>query len=178
MLTGVALTPVMRISIHNTTSRVLIEDSARCGVVVAGHPRWRDRFAARWCPGRLDRALALGTPPEASPALALRAQRLTELAERHSIADALRRVLRDARDGARPSPARITPSRTIVAAASEELARLADTLSDPGPVTAQGVAQAHLLLTDGTGPLYSPRGRPGLRPTAASAVRALRPWPA
>ena len=55
---------------------------------------------------------------------------------------------------------------------------LAETLDDPGPVAAGGVAQAWLLLTDGTGPLYNPYNRVNLRTGAARAVRELRPWPA
>ena len=62
--------------------------------------------------------------------------------------------------------------------AAEELSRLADTLDDPGPVAAQGVARAWLLLTDGTGPLYNARSRTSLCAGAARAIRDLRPWPA
>lgn len=95
-----------------------------------------------------------------------------------SIADALRQVLCEAPDDRRTSTVRITPSRAAVQDAGEELWVLAETLADPGPVAAQGVAQAELLLTDGTGPLYNPRRRPGLRETAARAASRLRPWPA
>lgn len=63
-------------------------------------------------------------------------------------------------------------------AASEELTILADTLADPGPVAAGGVAQAWILLTDGTGPLYNARSRTSLCARAARAARDLRPWPA
>ena len=63
-------------------------------------------------------------------------------------------------------------------AAREELAELADTLDDPGPVAAGGVAQALLLLTDGTGPLYNPFSATSLRAWAERAARDLRPWPA
>ena len=65
-----------------------------------------------------------------------------------------------------------------MAAASEELSALADTLAEPGPVAASGVAQAWILLTDGTGPLYNPDSRTSLCAGAARAVRELRPWPA
>jgi hypothetical protein len=65
-----------------------------------------------------------------------------------------------------------------VRAAREELIRLADTLDEPGPVSAAGVAQAWMLLTDGTGPLYNAESRVTLVAGAARAVRELRPWPA
>ena len=77
----------------------------------------------------------------------------------------------------RPALSRIMPSRTRVRAAHEELVRLADTLEEPGPVAAGGVAQARLLLTDGTGPLYNAESRTTLVGGAARAVRELRPWP-
>jgi hypothetical protein len=40
------------------------------------------------------------------------------------------------------------------------------------------VAQALLLLTDGTGPLYNPSTHSTLRAGASRAARELRPWPA
>ena len=41
-----------------------------------------------------------------------------------------------------------------------------------------GGADREWLLTDGTGPLYSPDGRTTLVTDAAQALRELRPWPA
>jgi hypothetical protein len=70
------------------------------GLAVAARLRVRDRFAARWCSRHLDAALAAGTPTETSAALALRARRLTDLSRRRSIAAALRRVVREALEGA------------------------------------------------------------------------------
>jgi hypothetical protein len=150
----------------------------RDALVVARQPRLSDRLAARLRARRLDRALAQGTPPEASAPLALRAQRLTEPERRSSIARELRRILREVHQSRRLEFARILPSRGSVWAAREELRRLADTLEEPGPVAAAGVAQAWILLTDGTGPLYNPESRITLPHGAARALRELRPWPA
>jgi hypothetical protein len=61
-----------------------------------------------------------------------------------------------------------------VVAASDDLNRLADELATPGPVAARGVAQAWILLTDGTGPLYNARSTGNLRTRAASAADHLR----
>ena len=108
--------------------------------------------------------------------LALRAERLTEPDWRWSIAGALRRVLREANADRRQRLGRVTPDRRAVKSAATELHRLADTLEDPGPVAAQGVARAWLLLTDGTGPLYNVRSRTSLCASAARAARDLRPW--
>lgn len=156
---------------------MLVADGLAEGPVHAERPGLRDRLAARWRARHLDRALAGGVPPEANTALALRAQELTELERRQTIAGAIRRVMREAREGAPIHPGRIRPDRRRVAAASEELSALADTLAEPGPVAATGVAQAWILLTDGTGPLYNPDSRTSLRAGAARAVRELRPWP-
>jgi hypothetical protein len=130
--------------------------------VVAGRPRLRHRLAARLRAGALDRALATGVSPEAEPALALRARRLSDLAQRRSIADGLRNLV-----------AEVLPDRAVLGAARAELEQLADALAKPGPVSVRGVAQARILLTDGTGPLYNPRSEASLRARALSAVDSL-----
>jgi hypothetical protein len=158
------------------TYQTLLLAGAADGFVLVQRPSLWDRLATRVRPRRLDRALAGGTPPEASAALALRAQQLTEPESRGSIAQALRRILREAQQGPRPALGRVIPSRARVRAAREELSRLADTLEDPGPVDAVGVAQALLLLTDGTGPLYNPDSRASLCAGAERAAQELRPW--
>jgi hypothetical protein len=167
---------VMRHQTHIDSSTLLLTAGVD-GLVLARRPRLKDRLAALLRARRLDRALAQGTPPEASAALALRAQRLTEPEQRASIARELRRVLREAGVSRRPEFARIKPSQGRVLGARAELGRLADMLEDPGPVAASGVAQARLLLTDGTGPLYNSDSRTTLVAGAARALDELRPWP-
>jgi hypothetical protein len=176
-VTGVPFSLVMVAELFSHTSIVLLV-RGRGGQVVAQRPRLRDHLAARWLAHRLDLALADGTSPEANVALALRAQRLTEPDRRWSTAGALRRVVREARDDRRARFGRVRPNPRVVLAASRELTDLADTLDDPGPVTARGVAQAWLLLTDGTGPLYSPGSGNLLCARAARAAQQLRPWAA
>jgi hypothetical protein len=176
-VTSVTWLGVMRLHLHHNQSTVVLTGGLD-GLVVARRPRLRERLAARVRPRRLDRALAEGTPPEASAALALRAQQLTEADSRGSIAQALRRIIREAQQGYRPALGRVLPSWARVRAAREELSRLADTLEDPGPVAAGGVARALILLTDGTGPLYNPYSRTSLCAGAERAARELRPWPA
>jgi hypothetical protein len=175
-VTSVSCLKVMSVLFPNRDSTVLLATGADNRVVVE-RTRLRDRLAAHWHARRLDRALAAGIPPEGSAALALRAQRLTEQHRRWSIADALRRIVREADDDRRPSLGRVTPDRPAVKAASEALNRLADTLEAPGPVAAHGVAQAWLLLTDATGPLYDPHSRAPLCHRATEATKRLRPWP-
>jgi hypothetical protein len=103
---------------------------------------------------------------------------LTEPDERWSMAGALRRIIREADRGGGVLSRRVSPNRAAIRAAREVLNRLADTLDDPGPVAATGVAQARLLITDGTGPLYSACSGVPLSLRATQAVRQLRPWAA
>jgi hypothetical protein len=124
-------------------------------LVVAGSGRWTDRLVVRMRAGHLDRAMARGAPVESTPALALRARRLTALRDRRTKAATYRRLLCEAGEDASRSYARITPRRRRVLAAGAAIARLADALAQPGPVAARGAAEASLLLTDGTGPLYN-----------------------
>ncbi len=124
-------------------------------------------------PGRLDHALATGRPSEEAASLALRARRLTSLSRRRSLAETINRIVREAHEGPRGSYLRIAPASRRVVAAREELSRLAHLLAEPGPVATSGVAQASLLLTDGTGPLYNPRSPGDLRASAERAIESL-----
>jgi hypothetical protein len=126
---------------------------------------------------RLDLALAAGVSPEASAAIALRAHRLTEPDRRWSMAGALRRIIREAQQDRRPRPrlGRVKPNTRAVREAREALTQLADTLADPGPVSAHGVAHAWILLTDATGPLYNVRSNATLgRRGGSSRARVAR----
>ena len=106
-------------------------------------------------------------PPERSVALALRARRLVEPG---------RRVDARARDPARAAR-RVAPRADARADADAqrrgprrgraELDDLARRLVAPHPPAVRGLAQVNLLVTDGTGPLYSGDG-------AASLVSAVR----
>lgn len=50
----------------------------------------------------------------------------------------------------------------------------ADALFEPGPVAPRGVAQARMLLTDGTGALFNARSDASLRASAVTAIENLR----
>jgi hypothetical protein len=142
--------------------------------LIARRPGLRERFLARLCYRRLDLALAGGAQPEQDPAVALRARRLIDPCNRRSMAEAFRRLLRESHEGSKLSYGHVHPSRKHVLAASEELGRLAEALSRPGPVAPHGVAEALLLLTDGTGPLYNPLSPTSLRALAAAAIEDLQ----
>jgi hypothetical protein len=142
-------------------------------LAVSGQPRLRDRLAVRLRSGKFDRALAGGRPSESSAALALRARQLVELSSRRSIAESLRRLATSRRGAQAPTDPRILPDRAAVAGSRAELQKLADALVAPGPVAVRGVAQARILLTDGTGPLYDPRGGATVGAEALSAIESL-----
>jgi hypothetical protein len=122
---------------------------------------------------QLDRALASGVPAESTPVLALRARRLTALSDRRAKAAMYRRLLREASEEVSRSYVRITPRRERVVAASPALSRLAEALAQPGPVAARGAAEASLLLTDGTGPLYNSANQASLERHALRALANL-----
>ena len=136
---------------------------------IAPRERATDKLATHLLPRHLDVALANGTPPESSAALALRARRLTRLSRRRELARTIRRISQCAPRGRWG----VSPLRGRVAAASDELETLAEALAEPNPVSARGVAQALLLVTDGTGPLYNPYSDGSVRSRAATAAANL-----
>jgi hypothetical protein len=149
---------------------VLLRDG--CPVPVAVHPR--DRLLAWLRAPRLDTALAAGASPDATVALALRAQSLVRARARRSLAHAARRVLAEA---AGPSAGHVPVPvcRDRVKDCAPELEDLIRRLLAPGPVSAQGIAQASALLTDATSPLYHRGNRDDLRARVLSAAHALDP---
>ena len=139
--------------------------------VIERRTRLLDRLEAWLRAGSLDRELARGVAPETCGALSLRARALVGPCARSRLARQLRRVVRDARGGhVWMTHVALRPD---VAEAAAELDTLADRLAAPAPVDVRGVAEARLLLTDGTGPLYF-RGAAGdLRSMVARALSRL-----
>jgi hypothetical protein len=128
-----------------------------------------DVLVARLGGSWLDRRLAAGEPPEASRALAVRAQCLVRPMARRELAGTLHRLIALADAG--PSLIRSVPlHRPQVRAAARELAALADRVERGGPVSAYGLAQLRSLLADGGGPLY----RCALPHELPNRVRAVR----
>jgi hypothetical protein len=148
---------------------VLVTDSEG-GKVVARPARLRERLAARWRAGSLERELARGAAPESAAALALRAQELIGPSARAALARRLSGILRDARRAPRVGSAKVPPQRRAVVAAARDLERLAARLLAPGPVSTRGVAQVRVLLSDGCGPLYADGPGEDLR---SAVTRAL-----
>ena len=149
---------------------LLADDRAGFRAAKAG---LKDRLQAWLCASRLDTDLARGVPPESGMDLAVHAQRLARPATCRQLAKSIRRIAAEARPESRTSP--IVPlCCEQVRDARGELEALADRLTAAGPVSAQGVAQVRLLLTDGAGPLYR-HTRVHLKTRASQALAALNP---
>jgi hypothetical protein len=100
---------------------------------------------------RLDAALAAGADPASDPELALRARQLTSSRFRARLAAGLDRAVSD--EGFALSAAVRSPA-VIARAVAPAVTALAGQLRGAGDVRPEGVAQALLLLTDGTSVLY------------------------
>ncbi len=140
-----------------------------------GHTRRSVRayVTARLRAARFDRALAVGVPAPAGSALAAHAARLTSVAERHAVARALRRAVRDANDDTRATRSgRVPMHRANIAAAETLIDEVTLRLHAPHPVNPRGMARLRQLLSDGTGPLYR-HGRGDLAGRLGAALAAL-----
>ena len=147
---------------------LVVLDDVRSGLVARTPGRW-DRLMARMRAGRLDAELAAGAPAESSVGLAVRAQFLVGTRARKDIARGAQRVLDTAARGRGPVP--VCGDR--VSACSIEFSALISRLLTPGPVSAQGVAQARALVTDAGGPVYQRASRVDLRSSLRAAIDSL-----
>jgi hypothetical protein len=150
---------------------LVLLDEAGCPIARTAHP-W-DRIAARLHAFSLDRDLAAGASPDASVALALRAQMLVRPRYRRGLARSARRVLTAATQSPLGSRLAVPVCRDRVAGSSAEFADLIGRLLATGPVEARGVAQASVLVADASGPLYRRASAGDLRARVRDAADAL-----
>ena len=150
---------------------LVLLDEAGCPVACTAYP-W-DRFLARLRAFRLDSDLAAGASPEASVALALRAQTLVRTRHRRELAHSARRVLATATQPAFSGRPRVPVCRDRVRDCSQEFGELIRRLLAPGPVPARGVAKVGVLLADASGPLYHRANADDLRARVRDAADAL-----
>jgi len=129
-------------------------------------------LTAWWRAGELDHRLAAGTNPRASPALAIRARRLTSPRTRRRLAAGLAQALRSAETSTPAFSDAIAPACREVLAARTVLDTLQRRLLGSEPVTPKGAAMLLELLTDGASPLYLylHPGRLGSQLRAAAAA--------
>jgi hypothetical protein len=175
---------------------VLLEE-ADCPVATSASP-W-NRLMARVRASRLDGDLAGGALPDATVALALRAQTLIAPRTRREVAEGARRLLATAMQapvtGSSQEPAaggqqvpaarrlRTPSTRPLsvpvcgdrVRESAEELGDLIRRLLADAPVAARGVALASELLSDGSGPLYHRANADDVRARVREALDALDP---
>jgi len=155
------------------TSFVLQVD---CEGVYAVPVRLRRRVEAMLLSDRLDRVLAAGVEPESDVLLALRAETLAGAQTRTRLAESVARLLRAADE---PDQALSRgPSMAVlprVRAARPQLEELVARLRASVPVSACGVAQARLLLRDGSGPLFRYEAREDLALLVNRVCAALDP---
>jgi hypothetical protein len=140
----------------NSDTVLVLTDSAGSGRLVIRPAGITGRLLARLFGLSLDRRLAIGEAPESGRLLAIRAQQLVALCWRRELARRWEHLLEVA--GQPPDiGSRVWPCRDRILAAEADVRELATQLRAPLPVRAAGVAAAHVLLTDATGPLYNRR---------------------
>ena len=147
---------------------LVVLDDSRAGLVARAASPW-DRLAARVRASRLDTELAAGASPERSLGLALRAQVLVQTRTRSDIARGMQRILTAADRGR----GRVPVCSDRIRSCSAELTELISRLLTPGPVSAGGVAQARMLVTDARGPVYHRESHVDLRSSLRAAMDAL-----
>jgi hypothetical protein len=110
--------------------------------------------------GSLDRSLAAGTDPEASPQLARRARQLTSRRRRAGLAASIRNLLDVAEDGRRGFTAAVPIQRHDILRDRQLLLQLAADLESDDELQPRGIALVERLLIDGASPVYvdSPEG--------------------
>lgn len=115
---------------------------------------------ARMRARRLDEQLAAGANPVTSPLLAARAAQLATRKSRARIAAGLERLALGS--DAPHSLFAILPERGAIEPNRDRLLALAMALRSGEPAYAGGIAEARLIVTDGTGPAFTDRRGEGL----------------
>jgi hypothetical protein len=136
--------------------------------------RIRDRVLARVRARALDRAVAEGIATDTSPALLLHARTLTHPSVARELGQQLCRIVQEAHEPRHMPGMRVMgAARERVLAAEDDLRVLASRLQSGKPIAAQGIAKVHLLLSDGTGPLFHRGSDRNLSEAIREATSAL-----
>jgi hypothetical protein len=136
--------------------------------------RFGERLRSRLDAERLDRALAAGVSPDSSGALSLRAHALIGIRARRQCSCGLRELIAQTKVRAWPPPP-VSICRRKILLAQEIIEETARRLVEDRPVSARGVAQIQLLLTDGRSPVYGDPNAHDLLPALLAARSALEP---
>jgi hypothetical protein len=110
--------------------------------------------------GSLDRSLAAGEDPAASPALSRRARQLTSRRNRAGLAASIRNLLDAAEEGPRGFTAAVPIQRREILRERQLLLQLVENLESQDELKPRGIALVERLITDGASPVYtsSPEG--------------------
>jgi hypothetical protein len=110
--------------------------------------------------GSLDRSLAAGKDPGASPELSRRARQLTSRRSRAGLAASIRNLLEAAEERPRGFTSAVPIQRREVLRERQMLLQLAADLESDDELYARGIALAERILIDGGSPVYvdSPDG--------------------
>ena len=106
--------------------------------------------------GALDRSLAHGADPSATPELNRRARQLTSRRRRAGLAQGIRNLIDAAEEPRRGYTAAAPVQRREILSERTFLLELADDLAGDDKLSPRGIALVESLLTDGTSPVYSP----------------------
>jgi hypothetical protein len=123
--------------------------------------------------GALDRRIALGADPSASPELSRRARQLTSRRIRAGLAAGIRRVVEEAEFPQCSYSAAVPVHRREVLRERGFMVAIAEDLLSDDELSPRGVALVEELLTDGNSPIYSPTYEGALHARLTHARAAL-----
>jgi hypothetical protein len=104
--------------------------------------------------GALDRRLAHGADPNATPALSRRARQLTSRRCRAGLAEGLRNVVDAAEEPPRGYSAAVPVRRREILAEREFMIAIVEDLLSDDELSPRGIALVEQMLTDGRSPLF------------------------
>jgi hypothetical protein len=123
--------------------------------------------------GALDRRIARGADPTASPELTRRARQLTSRRRRARLAAGIRGVIDEAEEPRRAYSAAAPVQRREILRERGFLVALAEDLLSDDELSPHGIALVEKLLRDGCSPLYSPGPEDDLHRALTHARAAL-----
>jgi len=104
--------------------------------------------------GALDRSLAHGADPTATPELSRRARQLTSRRTRAGLVEGLRNLIEAAEEPRRAHTAAVPLQRRAILGERAFLLDLAADLASDDELSPRGIALVERLLTDGASPVY------------------------
>ena len=157
-----------------TASLLLIDPRHPHGLIARANHRWV-RMVVRLLGSNLDAQLARGRPPESSRFLAARAQILVSPTGRRALARHWANLLERAGEPPPPRSPRVSLNRPAIVRSESKIREMLALLARPLPISARGAAEASLLLSDGTGPLYRHHGPSDLGRSLTEVMARLDP---